>query len=131
MNNSLDSPPPRGRRQPLRLLLIAGAVLAAAGAWYAWHKYRANADAEGEYIFATIGRGDIEDLVTATGALQPRDYVDVGAQVSGQVERILVEVGDEVKKGATLLEIDATQSEARVEANRANLRSQESQLADR
>ncbi|MFO1502381.1 MAG: efflux RND transporter periplasmic adaptor subunit [Steroidobacteraceae bacterium] len=131
MNDSSDSLPARNRRKPVRLLLIAAAALLAAGGWYAWHEHRASADAQGEYIFATITRGDIEDLVTATGALQPRDYVDVGAQVSGQVESIKVQVGDEVKKGDTLVEIDATQSEARVEANRANLRAQESQLVDR
>ena len=34
-------------------------------------------------IYATVQKGEIEDLVTATGSLQPRDYVDVGAQVSG------------------------------------------------
>lgn len=131
MNDSADTSAPRSRQKSLRLLMIAGALLVIGGSWYAWHRHNVNANAEGEYIFATIGRGDIEDLVTATGALQPRDYVDVGAQVSGQVQRILVQVGDEVKKGASLVEIDATQSEARVEANRANLRSQESQLADR
>ena len=114
-----------------RTLVIATLLLAGGGGWYLWHKHKLSAAAAGEYIFAKVERGDIEDLVTATGALQPRDYVDVGAQVSGQVEKIAVEVGDEVKKGQLLVEIDATQSEARVEANRANLRSQESQLADR
>ena len=59
-------------------------------------------------IFATIGRGDIEDLVTATGSLQPRDYVDVGAQVSGQVERILVQVGDEVYRIRTITDEKAS-----------------------
>ncbi|HMA12849.1 MAG TPA: efflux RND transporter periplasmic adaptor subunit, partial [Steroidobacteraceae bacterium] len=131
MNDSADSPSSRARRLPPRLLLAAGAVLVLAGGWYAWHRHKASADAEAEYIFATVARGDIEDLVTATGSLQPRDYVDVGAQVSGQVQSIKVQVGDEVKQGDTLVEIDATQSEARVEANRANLRAQESQLVDR
>jgi macrolide-specific efflux system membrane fusion protein len=114
-----------------RPLVIAVLVLIAGGGWYLWHRHKLQANADGEYIFATVERGNIEDLVTATGALQPRDYVDVGAQVSGQVEKIGVEVGDEVKKGQLLVEIDATQSEARVEANRANLRAQESQMADR
>ena len=104
------------------------AVVLVAGGWYAVHKYRARGAAAGEYIFATVERGDIEDLVTATGSLQPRDYVDVGAQVSGQVKSIIVEVGGEVKSGDLLAEIDATQSEARVQANRASLRAQESQL---
>jgi len=35
-------------------------------------------------------RGDIESNVTAVGTLQPRQYVDVGAQVSGQIRRIFV-----------------------------------------
>jgi membrane fusion protein, macrolide-specific efflux system len=112
-------------------VLAALALLVLGGGWYVVSKYRTGKAAEGDYIFAKVENGDIEDLVTATGSLQPRDYVDVGAQVSGQVERIVVQVGDEVKKGALLAEIDATQSEARVEANRANLRAQESQLADR
>ncbi|HXR51678.1 MAG TPA: efflux RND transporter periplasmic adaptor subunit, partial [Steroidobacteraceae bacterium] len=107
------------------------AVVLVAGGWYAVHKYRARGAAAGEYIFATVERGDIEDLVTATGSLQPRDYVDVGAQVSGQVKSIIVEVGGEVKSGDLLAEIDATQSEARVQANRASLRAQESQLLER
>src|SRR5690625_5972988 len=45
-------------------------------------------------ISATVKRGDIEALVTATGVLQPRNFVDVGAQVSGQLEKLHVEVGD-------------------------------------
>jgi membrane fusion protein, macrolide-specific efflux system len=131
MNDSLASPPSRVRRRSPGLILAIATVVAVGGGWYAWQKQRASAAHESEYIFASLGRGDIEDLVTATGSLQPRDYVDVGAQVSGQVERIAVQVGDEVRKGQSLVEIDATQSEARVEANRANLRAQESQLADR
>jgi membrane fusion protein, macrolide-specific efflux system len=79
-------------------------------------------------IYATVQKGDIEDLVTATGSLQPRDYVDVGAQVSGQLRKIHVEVGTEVKEGDLLAEIDAEQSNARVDASKAQLRSQEAQL---
>ncbi|RYD86954.1 MAG: efflux RND transporter periplasmic adaptor subunit, partial [Sphingobacteriales bacterium] len=37
-----------------------------------------------DYVTETLATGDIENLVTATGSLQPREYVDVGAQVSGQ-----------------------------------------------
>jgi macrolide-specific efflux system membrane fusion protein len=119
----------RGLPRPVVITAIA-AIVAVAG-WYGVHKYRARAAAGGEYIFATVQRGDIEDLVTATGTLQPRDYVDVGAQVSGQVKKILVVVGDEVKEGQLLAEIDAEQSAARVEANRYQLASNESSLVDR
>src|SRR4051812_2814994 len=126
MNDSSNSS--SRRRRPPRIALFAGlAIVLIAAGWYAVHKYRAKAAAKGDYIFATVEHGDIEDLVTATGSLQPRDYVDVGAQVSGQIKRINVQIGDEVKDGQLLAEIDATQSQARVEANRANLRAQESQ----
>ncbi len=66
--------------------------------------------------------------MSATGALQPRDYVDVGAQVSGQLDKILVEVGSEVKEGDLLAEIDADVMNARVDASRAQLRAQQAQL---
>lgn len=83
------------------------------------------------YTTETVVRGDLENLVTATGTLQPRDYVDVGAQVSGQLEKLHVEVGSEVKAGDLLAEIDATVYAARVDATRAQLRNQQAQLLDR
>ena len=89
------------------------------------------AKTESAYITATVQRGDIEDQVSATGSLQPRDYVDVGAQVSGQLRKIHVEVCSEVKEGDLLAEIDAETSQARVDASRAQLRSQQAQMAER
>ena len=46
--------------------------------------------------------------MTATGILQPRDYVDVGTQVSGQLKKLHVEIGATVKAGQLLAEIDPT-----------------------
>lgn len=80
---------------------------------------------------APVVRGNIENLVTATGTLQPRDYVDVGAQVSGQLKILHVDVGSEVKQGDLLAEIDATVYLAKVDATRAQLRNQRAQLLDR
>lgn len=74
---------------------------------------------------------DIEVLVTATGTLQPRDYVDVGAQVSGQLEQLLVEVGDIVEAGQLLAEIDPTLLVSQVESNQAQLRNQQAVLRER
>lgn len=90
-------------------------------------------DGSGQTRFGTaiVGRGNIENLVTATGILQPREYVDVGAQVSGQLKVLHVAVGSEVKQGDLLAEIDATVYAARVEGNRAQLRNQQAQLKDR
>lgn len=118
------------RRRPSRgkiAIAAAAVVLAGFGAW----KFFSGGEEGPEYIFGTVTTGDIEDLVTATGTLEPRDKVDVGAQVSGQIEKIFVEVGDTVKAGDLLAKIDATTAVARVEANRASLRAQESNLRDR
>ena len=71
------------------------------------------------------------DAVTATGILQPRDYVDVGTQVSGQVKKLHVEIGSAVKAGQLIAEIDPTVYLSHVEANQAQLRTQQAQLQDR
>ncbi len=126
---SSNSPPPPGPRRSRRFVFAAvgaAAVLAVGGgAWRYWSAHRAP---KVEYIHATVQRTQFEDLVSATGALQPRDYVDVGAQVSGQLRKLLVEVGSEVAEGQMLAEIDAEQSAAKVDASRASLRSQRAQL---
>ncbi|MFT3815676.1 MAG: efflux RND transporter periplasmic adaptor subunit [Acidovorax sp.] len=77
-----------------------------------------------------IGRGDIENAVTALGVLQPQRYVDVGAQVSGQIRRIAVQPGDVVNKGDLLVEIDPAVQQATVDTNRATLASLRAQLAE-
>jgi membrane fusion protein, macrolide-specific efflux system len=79
---------------------------------------------------ATIVRGDIESNVTAVGTLQPRRYVDVGAQVSGQIRRIFVQPGDVVKEGQLLAEIDSSLPRAKVDADQAALTGLKFQLAD-
>ncbi|GAA3993355.1 hypothetical protein GCM10022279_15920 [Comamonas faecalis] len=112
------------------MVISVAALLAvvAAGGW-AW-KHWSDARSRGpDYVFATAQHTDFEDLVSATGLLQPRDYVDVGAQVSGQLKKLHVEVGSEVTEGQLLAEIDAEQSQARVDASRASLRAQRAQLA--
>lgn len=111
----------------LTLLVLALLVII----WLLW-KLAFDKD-ENEIVFTTetVTRGDIENLVTATGTLQPQDYVDVGAQVSGQLKKLHVEVGSEVKAGDLLAEIDATVYAAKVDATRAQLQNQKAQLLDR
>jgi membrane fusion protein, macrolide-specific efflux system len=112
----------------LPAIIILLLISAAAGGWYYLVEQK---DKPAERTFATVQHGAIEELVTATGILQPRDYVDVGAQVSGQLHRIHVEVGDEVKSGDLLAEIDPTLFMAKVDASRAQLRYQRALLNDR
>ncbi|MFQ6593703.1 MULTISPECIES: macrolide transporter subunit MacA [Pseudomonas] len=66
---------------------------------------QAPADAP-QYLTAPAERGDIENAVLATGLLEGVKQVDVGAQVSGQLKSLKVKVGDKVKKGQWLAEID-------------------------
>jgi membrane fusion protein, macrolide-specific efflux system len=96
------------------------ALLAAGGlAWFAWRSQRVDPLAGLE--LAEARRAEIEDSVTALGKLQPRDYVDVGAQVSGQLQRIAVQLGERVEAGALLAEIDPQLQIAKLELDRAQL----------
>jgi len=64
-------------------------------------------------------RGDIEQTISALGKVQPRTYVDVGAQASGQLKRLLVEPGDSVTVGQLLAEIDPQVQDAKLASDRA------------
>jgi macrolide-specific efflux system membrane fusion protein len=112
------------------IALGASAALAAGtyGAWLAWAA--PSRDTPGTAV-AVVERGDLEDTVSATGTLQPRDFVDVGTQVSGQVKALHVEVGDTVDKGELLAEIDAAVYRAKVDASQAQLRNLQAQLDQR
>jgi macrolide-specific efflux system membrane fusion protein len=116
-------------RTAVKILLVVAVISCLA--WWGYSRWKAGQNQNVEHIIAEVQRGDIEDKVTATGVLQPRDFVDVGAQVSGQLSRIHVEVGSEVKVGDLLAEIDAEVSAARVEASQAQLRAQRATLAER
>lgn len=76
---------------------------------------------QANYITERVQIGDIEKTITSLGNLQPKDYVDVGAQVSGQLKKVYVEVGDSVQKGQLLAEIDPTVYATKVDADRASL----------
>jgi len=120
---------PRRRGAPVAAL-VALLALAAGGA-YGVHAWAARAGAADQFTVATVQRGDLEDTVTATGILQPRDYVDVGTQVSGQLKKLHVEIGSRVKAGQLIAEIDPTVYQSRVEADQAQLRTQQAQLVDK
>ncbi|MDR2041296.1 MAG: efflux RND transporter periplasmic adaptor subunit [Tannerella sp.] len=70
----------------------------------------------------------VEITVTATGYLQPVDKVEVGTQVSGVIEKILVDYNSQVKKGQLLAEIDKSTLTEQVTQAKAGLTSAESDL---
>lgn len=82
-----------------------------------------------EYLVTTVIRGDVEDTIGSLGTLEPRDYVDVGTQVSGQLHQLLVDIGDQVKQGQLLAVIDPAVYESRVRSSRASLNNLRAQLS--
>ena len=68
---------------------------------------------------------DLASVVTASGEINPRTYISIGAEYQGQLTDILVKEGDHVKKGQLLAKIDSAQSEADVVAQQAALNSAE------
>ncbi len=76
----------------------------------------------------SVSLGDIEENVTAQGKLEPKEYVDVGAQVTGQLQGVFVKIGDDVKAGQLLAQIDPRIYAARVQASEANIKNLQAQL---
>jgi macrolide-specific efflux system membrane fusion protein len=119
------------RRPALIVVAVLAACAALAGGYYAWQTWWGGSDPADGLLTATVTRGDIEDTVTATGTLQPKDYVDVGTQVSGQLKKLLVDIGAVVTKGQLLAEIDPTVYQSKVDADHAQLLNQQAQITDR
>ncbi|MBW0234976.1 MULTISPECIES: efflux RND transporter periplasmic adaptor subunit [Pseudomonas] len=113
-------------RQTRRALLIALSLLlvVALAVWFLLKPGREAFDT------VPVTRGDIESSVTALGTLQPRQYVDVGAQASGQIHKIHVDVGHEVKEGQLLVEIDPSTQTAKLDASRYAIENLKAQLQE-
>ncbi|AZE56166.1 Macrolide-specific efflux protein MacA [Pseudomonas synxantha] len=115
------------RPRPARRALLAVACLIPIVAFATWQGLAPGRDA---LATVTVTRGDIENSVTALGTLQPRRYVDVGAQASGQIRKIHVEAGDQVKEGQLLVEIDPSTQQAKLDASRYAIENLEAQLQE-
>lgn len=113
-----------------RTLVWLALLLAAVGGGLYW-AFGPGEQKTDKYVTAPVERGDIESNVSAIGNLQPLQYVDVGTQVTGQLKLLHVAIGDTVKQGQLVAEIDPTVFESRVEATRATIANLEAQLAER
>jgi macrolide-specific efflux system membrane fusion protein len=102
---------PRNARRNLLACLLALPLLGGAG----WQLLPAS---QASHATVAVTRGNIEASVTAIGTLQPRRYVDVGAQASGQIRKLHVEVGDQVEQGQLLVEIDPSTQKAKLDGER-------------
>ncbi|MBI2515306.1 MAG: efflux RND transporter periplasmic adaptor subunit [Opitutae bacterium] len=107
-------------KKALTVLVLLG--LAAAG--YYWYSSRAaRAEATPEYTTATVARGDVVQVVTATGQLDAVLSVDVGSQISGQIIKLHADFNTTVKAGQKLVEIDPATYQQRLRQAEANLAS--------
>lgn len=112
--------------------LITGIVVLAllgAGGWYASDHFKDKSQTQAALAFADVATGNIESVVTAQGKLEPKDYVDVGAQVSGQIKKLHTDIGAQVKNGDLIAEIDPDVYEAKVSSGMARMKTLEAQKA--
>ncbi|UXN62206.1 efflux RND transporter periplasmic adaptor subunit [Phyllobacterium zundukense] len=119
---------PDRKKKPSRLWIWLPVVLAIAGTgYYAWANYSASTASTGVITQAVV-RGDIENAVTAVGTLDSIKSVDAGAQVSGQLKVLHVEIGDTVTQNQLIGEIDPATIQNRIEIDQAELANLQAQL---
>ncbi|KAA8734526.1 MacA family efflux pump subunit [Acinetobacter qingfengensis] len=98
-------------------------ILIAFGAW----SYLKPKQTAPDYITAEVTQGDLQNTVLATGTLDATKIISVGAQVSGQVKKMYVELGQEVKKGDPIAQIDSTTQENSLKTAEASITNLEAQ----
>ena len=117
------------RRKPRRLWRWAlGAALLAAAA-YAYDRYNTPAPTAG-LMTAPVTRGNVEETVLASGTLKPSRLVAVGSQASGRILSLKAVLGQVVRKGDLIAQIDSVTQENALrtaEASLANMRAQKAE----
>src|SRR6187401_391247 len=86
-------------------------------------------DDKPEYITEKVVERSLDIEVTATGNLRPTNQVDVGSEVSGRVDRVLVDVNDRVARGQVMAQINTDVIEDQIKQGRANLDAARAQVA--
>ena len=99
----------------------------AAGAVSFWLLKNSNTRRQ-QYLTATVTRGDLTQVVTATGQLNPVVNVQVGSQISGIIQKLLVDFNSDVKEGQVIAQIDPATYEASVHQNEAEVSNAKSAL---
>ena len=99
----------------LIVLLAAGA-----GGWLAWRKW-GHQETIVSYRTAKIERGDVVQIVRATGTVQPVKLVQVGTQVNGIVQKLNADFNSRVKAGDVVAQIDPAVYQANFSQAQANL----------
>lgn len=99
------------------IMLLVIVLAAGGGFWY----FKRGADDTPQYETTPVDRGNITQVVTATGTLNPVVNVTVGSQVSGIITKLNVDFNSVVKSNEIIAEIDPSTYEAQLNQARANL----------
>lgn len=113
------------KKSAIKWGLIALVIVALAALAYAIFKPE---EEKPSYLTATAEIGDIENNVMASGKVKALNTVDVGAQVSGEVTRLYVDVGDEVQQGDLIAQIDQVTQKNNLSNQQATLEQSEASL---
>lgn len=109
----------------LSILIPLVFVSAAVGGWL----YFAQSEDTAPPVTAVVTRGTVEETVLASGTMEAKQLVSVGARVSGQIETLAVALGDEVRKGDLIAVIDSQDQHNDVLTAKANLANIKAQIA--
>lgn len=99
---------------------IVVVIAAVAGGYYYYQQQKA-ASAKGIYTTGKVERGNVGIIVSATGTINPVNYVDVSTNVAGLLERVLVSENDQVQQGQVIAYIDERSLKAVMEDALATL----------
>ena len=110
-----------------KVWLIVFGVLVVGGGVFAGASYSKRAIVEVQTGRAV--RQDLASIVTASGEIKPKNYINIGANAMGVITELLVKEGDHVRKGQVLARLERVQPEADVNVQRASLASAEADSA--
>lgn len=110
-------------KMPSKSVMLAITLLVAiAGGTVAYRQYGASASDQ-KYRMQAVEKGDVKQVVSANGTINPVTLVNVGTQVSGTVKKLYVDFNSKVDKGQVLLELDAALLTAQQKQSQANAQS--------
>ena len=110
-----------------KILIISGAVVAAA-AIAGFTVVRAQSGYT-KVLTSKVVRQNLVSIVSGTGQIRPKTYVNIGATSFGRITHLYVKEGDHVKKGQVLATIESVQAKAGVEAQEASIRSADTDIS--
>jgi len=108
-----------------RFFILLGLAVAAGAAYYFFSN---NNKQETTYLTESVTRGNVEKTVVASGSVESVNEVDVGAQASGKITKLYVKLGQEIKKGEMIADIDSTTQINTLNTKKAALVSYQAQL---